>query len=152
MFQQEYYVPKDSGTYANALEAFGLAFVLSKILGEKTDTIQILDASSHYTILLKTPITRSMVETTQYFDGFQYIKFKDNLPESGYCCRFKFLHDIHSEYRRIRRAKSISDGLQPASLYCRILYCLFQKTWNQRIGQQSFYFAVTHIYHRALLC
>lgn len=40
MYQQDYYVLKESGTYSNALEAFGLATILSRMADERA--IQIL--------------------------------------------------------------------------------------------------------------
>ena len=83
MYQKEYYVIKDSGTYSNTLEAYGLAVFLSKILGEKPKKVKIRDIGTHYVVELTETITESLIQNTRYFSLFPFIKFKDNEPPKG---------------------------------------------------------------------
>lgn len=81
MYQNDYFVLKDSGTYANALEAFGLTAILSKIVGEKS--IQILDEGSYFRIHSRNVITEELVKSTKYFQTMIYIKVKNDKPDSA---------------------------------------------------------------------
>lgn len=81
MYQQDYYVLKESGTYSNALEAFGLAAVLNRI-DEKLN-IQIVDEGPYFRIYLNNSITEDIVKSTKYFQSIPYIKVKNDNPHSG---------------------------------------------------------------------
>jgi hypothetical protein len=73
MYQKNYYVIKDSGTYSNALEAFGLARVLSRILGDQSSEIEISNEESHFKLTFAVVITEDKLLQTKYFEFFQYI-------------------------------------------------------------------------------
>lgn len=83
MYQQEYYVRKDSGTYSNVLEAFGLATILSRIVGDKQDAVRMIDNATHYTLRLSETLTEDKIKRIMYFDGYPYIRSKDDKPPKG---------------------------------------------------------------------
>ncbi len=65
MFQDTYYVDKSSGTFADALEAFGAATVLREILRHARDAeaeVRLLDAGSAYALRLPTPLQEAWIE------------------------------------------------------------------------------------------
>lgn len=72
MNEKKFYVMKESGTYSNALEAYGVTELLARInsLGSK---LLIEDKAQYYEITLLNPQT----EITTYFDLFPYIKTKE---------------------------------------------------------------------------
>ena len=80
MYQNKYYVTKNSGTYAETLETYGLAKILSHILksNNKNPDIRIKDEGGYYSVLSNTPITEDMVDNTPYFDAYPYIKIKND--------------------------------------------------------------------------
>jgi len=83
MYQQEYYVSKDSGTYSNVLEAFGLAAILNRILDNKPDAVRMIDSATHYTLQLSEALTEDKIKRLKYVDAYPYIKFKDDKPPKG---------------------------------------------------------------------
>jgi len=85
MYQKEYFVPKHTGTYAETLEAYGLAHLLTKIFeanSTKGPRVTIADSGTHYVVSAREPITEEMVRNTDYVEMFRYIKVeKDNSPD-----------------------------------------------------------------------
>jgi hypothetical protein len=89
VYQKNYFVPKISGTYAETLEAYGLATILNEILiinKIPKPKIKIQDIGSFYAIYSRDEITEEMVRKTTYFDAIPYIKIKkdssDKLPNN----------------------------------------------------------------------
>lgn len=80
MYQKEYYVLKESGTYSNVLEAFGLATLLNYLLDDETSSVRIFDSHTHYVIKLSRMITKEIIERKRYKELFPYIKYKDDKP------------------------------------------------------------------------
>jgi hypothetical protein len=78
MYQKDYYVLKDSGTYSNIIEAVGLSEVISRILKNQS-AIRIKDMTTHFQIITNDTITENLVNATPYFDGFPFVKFKDTI-------------------------------------------------------------------------
>src|SRR6266487_1158994 len=87
MYQQTYYVPKRSGTLADALLAYGLAVLLQQLLiaGSKARrliSVRIEDAGSHYFIILPEPVQEEWLEERKLpKDMALAIKRKKILPE-----------------------------------------------------------------------
>ncbi|MBN1694288.1 hypothetical protein JW879_02660 [candidate division WOR-3 bacterium] len=78
MYQNKYFVTKDSGTYSETLETYGLAKILSHIFdNNKIDNvnIKIKDEGAYYSVSSNINITEKMVKNTNYF-VFPYIKIK----------------------------------------------------------------------------
>ncbi len=72
MYQQEYYVPKKSGTLADALLAYGVAVVLQQLLlssgiARRWGTVHIKDTGSHYLIVLSKPVQREWLEQSTVY-------------------------------------------------------------------------------------
>ena len=85
MYQNKYYVPKASGTYAETLEAYGLAKILSHIFKSNNiynPNIRIKDEGGYYSVFASILITEEMVNNTPYFDAYPYIKVKDDKTEN----------------------------------------------------------------------
>lgn len=79
MYQKNYFVPKISGTYAETLEAYGLAVILNEILRSNNfpkPKVKIQDAGLYYIVSSRDEITEEMVRYTNYFDAFPYIKIE----------------------------------------------------------------------------
>lgn len=77
MYQKEYYVPKETGTYAETLEAYGLAHLLKEILKQNEidlPKVQIKDIGSFYLVTSNYEITKEIVGSIRYFELFKYIK------------------------------------------------------------------------------
>lgn len=112
MYQKQYFVPKTSGTYAETLEAYGLAIILDEIFRAndiQKPKVKIQDTDGFYVISARTEVTEEMVRNTPYFNAFPYIKTeKDkntNLP-SGFIDYVKE-KEIHDNFRDFK--KSISN-------------------------------------------
>lgn len=75
MYQNNYFVSKSSGTYADTLAAYGLAAVLAEVLqqargrGRRFD-VTLSDAGPYYQISLQGgPLTEAEIEKCQYFSA-----------------------------------------------------------------------------------
>lgn len=91
MYSDKYYVPKDSGTYANVLEAFGLAKMLKEITSKD---VLIEDFYSCYILSLPIQTNQQMVQQTRFFTGVPYIKGKDEKPRRDTPDVIDFGHQI----------------------------------------------------------
>ena len=81
MYQNKYFVTKISGTYAETLEAYGLAKILSRIFENNeidNANIKIKDEGPYYSVSSDISINEEMVNNTHYFDAFPYIKTKED--------------------------------------------------------------------------
>lgn len=74
MYQNHYYVSKNSNTYADMLETIGLAYFLERLVNDEENDIQIRDKGTYYEIELFQGIDEGIVEKARYFDLFPYIK------------------------------------------------------------------------------
>src|SRR5216684_285891 len=86
MYQQEYYVPKKSGTLADALLAYGVAVVLQQLLFNRNvrprGSVHIKDIDSHYVIVLAEPIQKEWIEQSMPLNDVAWaIKRKGELPD-----------------------------------------------------------------------
>ncbi|MGJ7044769.1 hypothetical protein [Thermoanaerobacterium thermosulfurigenes] len=73
MTDKKYYVLKESGTYSNALEAYGLAELILGLTHEKAK-ISIIDKGIYYELDVKD----MELSEIRYFDLFPYLKKKDD--------------------------------------------------------------------------
>lgn len=81
MYQQAYYVDKNSHTFADSLAAFGLAFVLSSICDDRAQ-VTIEDAGPAYRVVCDKPIQEDWVENCQFFTGAPFLATIDNTSKS----------------------------------------------------------------------
>jgi hypothetical protein len=108
VYQKNYFVPKISGTYAETLEAYGLATILNEILiinKVPKPKIKIQDMGSFYAISSRDEITEEMVRKTSYFDAIPYIKIKkdsnDKLPNN--CIDFEIEEEIYNNFIKFKQ-------------------------------------------------
>ena len=80
MYQDEYYILKESGTYSNILEAFGLAVIFNYIFKEQHNSVKIIDTKTHYVIKLSNAVSKDLIENIKYSEFIPYIKYKDSPP------------------------------------------------------------------------
>lgn len=87
MYQQEYYVPKSSGTLSDALLAYGLAVVLRQLLPgtrkHRPGSVRIEDRGTHYIICLPQIIQKQWLEDNSDLlaDLASAVKRKKDIPE-----------------------------------------------------------------------
>jgi hypothetical protein len=87
MYQDTYYVPKQTGTLTDALLAYGVAVLLEQLLriGRKArrhSIVRIEDTGSHYIIILPEPVQEEWLEQGILpLDMAKAIKRKKDLPE-----------------------------------------------------------------------
>jgi len=79
MYQQEYFVLKKNGTYSEVLEVFGLATILSKIVGEKA--LRVSDKGTYFLVHSTIPLTENLVSDTEYIQLLPLIKIKGDSPD-----------------------------------------------------------------------
>jgi len=85
MYQDTYYVDKSSGTFSDALMAFGAADVLRRLQGEGGD-VQMVDTGAAYELRCRRTVTHEAVMKVDPFVCAPFIftpKNKDKLPESA---------------------------------------------------------------------
>ncbi|NOZ46378.1 MAG: hypothetical protein GXO79_06310 [Chlorobi bacterium] len=82
---KEFKIYKQTGTYAETLEAYGLANLLFQLLDKaeaRRKSITILSNEKFYTVTAKTDITDEIIEKLNYFHIIKFIARKRNdLPE-----------------------------------------------------------------------
>lgn len=79
---KDFIVKKQSGTYAETLEAFGVANLINEILirSNVINKVIIEDQDTHYLILSNKDITEDMLSTLRYFQVIKFILKDDNEP------------------------------------------------------------------------
>lgn len=80
---QEFKILKNSGTYSETLEAYGLATLLDDILKRNNSIaskVVIEDNRLYYSVKANEEITEDMIGSLQYFPIFKFIK-KDEKTE-----------------------------------------------------------------------
>ncbi len=81
---KEFRIQKNSGTYSETLETYGLTNLLDQILmrSNKKRNITISDKGNYYQIVSNEIITEEMLNNLTYFELFKYIS-KDNILLEG---------------------------------------------------------------------
>ena len=78
---QEFKILKNSGTYSETLEAYGLATLLDDILKRNNSIaskVVIEDNRLYYSVKANEEITEDMIGSLQYFPIFKFIKKMKN--------------------------------------------------------------------------
>ncbi len=124
MYQDTYYVPKSSGTYADVLTAYGLAILLDRLFGTARDPaarwrIQIEDAGSCYRIRLGEPVQEAWIEQGLVFRSPAPFITGQNVP--GEVPPDTDTRDVDKTWEQVRaygstRASLRDDGLQGTEL------------------------------------
>ncbi len=108
---KEFKIPKQTGTYAETLEAYGLANLLFQILdavGVRRKNIAISSDDKFYTVTPKTEITDEMINKLSYFHVIKFIARRNKegkliLPEGLKYDNSVFRYDEQKKLREQRR-------------------------------------------------
>ena len=111
MYQQTYFVDKQTGTFADVCSAFGLATVLDeclrRALGERSfPTVKIKDRGTTYAIEITPMMQEEWVESPNFFAPIPFIETEKNsatMPEEIYKIEYDEEKQIYDEYRESRR-------------------------------------------------
>jgi len=77
LYQDTYWIDKSTGTFADNLAAFGLAFVIKQIIGDKGG-VKIEDCGGAYKIACTQPISEDMIAQLHFFTGAPFLITFDN--------------------------------------------------------------------------
>jgi hypothetical protein len=83
---ETFHIPKEANTYADTLEAYGVAHLVKAIYDNQNieESIKINDKGIYYQIELGEPITNEMLDRLDYFQVVEFLKKDDKvgLPEN----------------------------------------------------------------------
>ena len=111
MYQQTYFVDKQTGTFADVCSAYGLATILDELLqralGERgSHTVRILDRGTTYAIELAPALQAEWVEDSSFFAPISFIKTvktAEKMPEDIDNVDYEEEKRVYDEYRESRR-------------------------------------------------
>lgn len=122
MYQQDYYVPKNNGTLADALLAYGLAIVLRQLLPgarrHRSGPVWIEDRGTHYVVCLPQAIQEQWLESSSdQLTGLAYaIKRKKDIPKDLPTLdynetweKIRQLNALRAEYRKEKKEQAIEE-------------------------------------------
>ena len=118
MYQQIYFVDKQTGTFADVCLAYGLATILDELLrralGEHgARTVRILDRGTTYAIELTPALQAEWVENSSFFAPIPFIKRPKNsstIPDSIYNIDYNAQKARYDAYNELR--KTLGDTLK----------------------------------------
>ena len=118
MYQQTYFVDKQTGTFADVCSAYGLASILDellrRVLGEHgARTVRILDRGTTYAIELTPALQAEWVENSSFFAPIPFIKKPKNsstIPDSIYNIDYNAQKARYDAYNELR--KTLGDTLK----------------------------------------
>lgn len=114
MYQQVYYIDKQTGTMADVCAAYGLAVILDSIL-ERTvgahipRVVRLLDKGTAFVIELSHPLTQESIEKCPFFEPIPFIATKKNVskkPYQIYAIDYDFEKQRNDEYRELQKTMS----------------------------------------------
>ena len=111
MYQQTYFVDKQTGTFADVCSVYGLATILDQLLqralGEHgSHTVRILDWGTTYAIELAPELQAEWVENSSFFAPIRFIKTvktAEKMPEDIDNVDYEEEKRVYDEYREARR-------------------------------------------------
>lgn len=157
MYQQTYFVDKQTGTFADVCVAYGLATILDELLQRELDkygtrTVRILDRGTTYAIELIPALQEEWVERLNLFEPIPFIKTPKNsgtMPEGINNIDYEEEKRVYDEYRESRRIlrqtmnRGVSDSDAPQSSKPLPEYPVWQKI-NMMSGISTYNAAVTN--------
>lgn len=118
MSYSEFNIMKNSGTYAEMLETYGIAklideiLIRSEVIGHK---VTIEDKNSYYSVVSNKPIIDEMIDGISYFPVLKFIKKDDitQMPDGvidyfDYPEQKKILDDLKEDFNKIEKNKNLS--------------------------------------------
>ena len=113
MYQQTYFVDKQTGTFADVCSAYGLATILDRLLqrvpGEyESHTVKISDRGTTYAIELTPALQEKWVENSRnFYASIPFIKTTKNsgtMPEGIYSIDYDEEKGRYDDYNELRKA------------------------------------------------
>ena len=112
MYQQTYFVDKQTSTFADVCSAYGLATILDQLLqpvpGEyESHAVKILDRGTTYVIELTPVLQEKWVENSSFFAPIPFIKTAKNsgaMPEDIYHINYDEEKKLYSDYNELRKS------------------------------------------------
>ena len=103
MYQQQYFVPKESGTLTDTLVAFGMAKVLDEVVRRTTGTANIMmeDVGSYFVLDAGVSIQESWIEAMEPFEQIEYLTSSKIKPPADLPGLFK--RNIDDEWATFRQ-------------------------------------------------
>jgi len=101
---QKFYIRKTDHTYANLLEAYGLANLIQKI--DENAIIKFDDSDFQITLSLSQPISKETIEQLSYFQIVKFIKNKPQTPEPEGIGKNFFDYPKQRDFRKARREET----------------------------------------------
>jgi len=118
MSNQEFKIPKKSGTYSELLEAYGVANLLDEILKRNNAIAQkiiIEDNGMYYCVKTNKDITNGMIDNLHYFPIFKFIKKEEStkIPDGiidyfDYPEQKKILDNFKERFNAIEKNKQLN--------------------------------------------
>ncbi|RLC60019.1 MAG: hypothetical protein DRI80_11575 [Chloroflexota bacterium] len=115
MYQDTYYVPKRTGTYADVLTAYGLATILDRLFEQAKGPfdkprIEILDQGHYYALHLSEPVREDWIRELSFFTVVDFVKRGDMETPAG----FRWLRLWDEERERFFRYATASSEAREA--------------------------------------
>ena len=101
MYSDTYYVDRESGTYSDTCAAFGLAYILERVLTDagEASKVTIQDAGTCYIVKLGTPLSSEILQSATYPDELLPLLQEEKHPEGA-------RHYPFNEYFNILKSRS----------------------------------------------
>lgn len=133
-----FHVPKEAGTYADTLEMYGVAHLLTVIFKSqsRSSTITINDKGIYYEVIPKHPITMDLLDGLQYFQVVKFIQKDDkNKPPVQVGQEF-FNYPLQRDLRREKR-KEIEKALKEnkGETYTKKRQWIEEKYQSEKVAQ-----------------
>ena len=117
MYQDTYFVPKRTGTYADVFLAYGLATILDRLAGQAKGEfarprIEIADAGPYYQVRLSEPVQEEWIQRASFFTVVDFIKRGDMKIPSDFRWIRSWDNERESFFRYIRSDAEARDALK----------------------------------------
>jgi hypothetical protein len=108
-----FHIPKEAGTYADTLEAYGVAHLLIKIFESQamSNEVTINDKGVYFEIILKKEITTEIIEQLKYFQVVKFIQKDDKNKAPEHIGQDFYNYPVQRDLRRAKR-KEIEKALK----------------------------------------
>ena len=157
MFQQTYFVDKQTGTFADVCSAYGLATILDQLLqhvlsAHDSRTVKILDRGTTYAIEITPAVQEGWIEKLNLFEPIPFIRTSKNsktMPEGINNIDYEEEKRVYNEYRESRRIlrqtmnRGVSESDAPQSSKPSPEYPVWQKI-NMMSGISAYNAAITN--------
>lgn len=107
---QIFHIPKEAGTYADTLEAYGVAHLISDIFksqvgGFISNEVSITDKGIYYEVETAKPITQEVLDNLHYFQVIKFIQKDEKTPAPEHIGQDYYDYPLQRDLRRQRKAE-----------------------------------------------